>query len=571
MTTSEARAVVRLAPLVLLLLAATGVGAWSPTPTTPVRAAGPVEGLSAVGVRRLGLRVIGDGAPVGRQARPTGEQHLRLVGPRDGPPSLAPATARDLSTAFLCRQVFRGLTRFDDELQPVPELAERIEISADGLTYTFHLRPTATFHDGRSVTADDVVFSLTHALSPAAAGGDAALLGGPAYLSDIVGASDVVDGREDELRGARVVDERTVELRLTEARATFLMKLAGVPASIIDPADVAREPEWWRSPNGSGPFRVVEWEPDERLTLEAFDDYHAGPPPLTRIEFLLGDGAAQPFNLYQAGAIDVASVPTVSLDRVLDPRGDFFDDVTMTPLLATHYLAFRNDAPPMDDPHVRRAVQLAFPRSKMADVTYDGRKLAARGLVPPGVLGRDWSVDETPFDPEEARRELRKSSYAGAAAVPPLRIYGASHRGAEALRDALKTELGLRVEVVGMAWNAFNDGLSQRSFPGYELLWGADYPDPESFLWSLFGADSPNNFLSFRNDDFDALLSEAAETLDIERRGDLYEAAQRVLLRDDVVVPLYHDVRYTLVRPYVRGLKVTALGILGLEHVWLER
>ena len=192
MTTPSAQAGVRLAAVVLLLLGT--IAALSAGGVGVARAAGVWDLLAADGTPRAGRPVVMTAAKRPLHAVPSGEQVLRLAGPADGPASLAPAVARDAATSFLVRQVFRGLTRLEDGLAPVPELAERIEISADGLVYTFRLHPAATFQDGRGITAADVVFSFTLALSPVAAGGDAALLKGPDYLSDIAGEADVVAG-----------------------------------------------------------------------------------------------------------------------------------------------------------------------------------------------------------------------------------------------------------------------------------------------------------------------------------------------------------------------------------------
>ncbi|HLL49300.1 MAG TPA: ABC transporter substrate-binding protein, partial [Thermomicrobiales bacterium] len=180
------------------------------------------------------------------EATPSGRQELRLSGTIIDPVPLDPAVARDVNSAFMTRQVFRGLTRFDETLEPVPELAQRIEISEDGLTYLIQLREDARFADGSAITSDDVVFSLTRALSPQTAEEAGAALAGPSYLADIVGADEVIRGEARELTGVRAVDERTVEIRLKAPRATFLMKLASAPAAIVDSEDVARGGEWWR-------------------------------------------------------------------------------------------------------------------------------------------------------------------------------------------------------------------------------------------------------------------------------------------------------------------------------------
>ena len=149
-----------------------------------------------------------------------------------------------------------------------------------GLTYRIQLRDDARFADGSPITAQDVAFSLTRALSPQTAADAGAALAGPSYLADIVGADEVIRGEASELAGLRVVDDRTVEIDLKAPRATFLMKLASAPAAIVDPDDVARGGEWWRDPNASGPYVVDVWEPEVELQLYANEQlcgWYAGP------------------------------------------------------------------------------------------------------------------------------------------------------------------------------------------------------------------------------------------------------------------------------------------------------
>jgi len=195
------------------------------SPLTTTAAATPVAGGS----------VVIDAHDRPRESNPTGRQELRLAGTTIDPAPLDPAVARDVNSAFMTRQVFRGLTRFDENLEPVPELAQRIEISADGLTYRIQLRDNAQFADGSQITAEDVVFSLTRALSPQTAADAGAALAGPSYLGDIVGADRVISGEVSELSGLRVIDDRTVEIDLKAPRATSSGSTiaAGAEASFI--------------------------------------------------------------------------------------------------------------------------------------------------------------------------------------------------------------------------------------------------------------------------------------------------------------------------------------------------
>jgi ABC-type transport system substrate-binding protein len=546
--------------------------------TLPGGAVAGAAPLRPVGLDAAGRSVSGEPivitAPIerlGQDARPSGEQVLRLAGQVQGPETLDPHLARDLPTAFLLRQIFRGLTRLGPDLQPTPELAERIEISADGLDYTFTLRREAVFHNGRQVTAADVAYSLTHALDPATAGGEGALLGGPTFLSDVVGAAEMLSGEATSLSGLEQVDGRTVRIRLVEPRATFLMKVAAAQTAIIDPNTVATNPEWWRAPNGTGPFRVVEWVPDDHLTLERFDGFFAGPPPLERVEMAMGPKAFQSFNLYQAGSLDLDGVPVGAVDSVISSRTQLRREVTVAPSLGTFYIAFRTDVPPMDDPRIRRAVFQAFPVAKVAELTYNGHLEPATGLIPNGMLGRDWPVEGEPYDLEAARAEVVGSRYGSPENVPPLEIYTAFSGPAESLRDVLRRDLGLAADVYAVDWLQFIDGLSLRRYPAYAWFWGADYPDPENFLWTLFGEGSPDNYLDYHNQPMNDLLRQARAENDVDRRADLYAQAQTLLMADHAVMPIYHDVNYSLAKPYVRGVELTPLGIIRLDTIWLER
>jgi ABC-type transport system substrate-binding protein len=505
-----------------------------------------------------------------RNARPKGEQTLRLAGPTQGPDTLDPAFSRDLSSAFLVRQIFRGLTRLDRNLEPVPEIADRIEISTDGLTYRFHVRENARFQNGRPIDSDDVVASLSRAVDPATAGGDVTLLGGPTFLSDIVGFEAVATGTTSTLEGVTAVDASTVEIRLTAPRSTFLMKLAAAPASIVDPDDATSRSDWWRDPNGSGPFSIETWTPDDELVLTGYDDFFAGKPALSKVHVRLGPNALQSFNLYQADEIDIDAVSLNGVDRVLAPEAGLSDEVMVTPLFAVDYIAFRTDTAPMDDPMIRKALQLGFPRDDVAEITYDGHLSPAEGLIPNGMLGRDWPVNWPKYDLDAAEAAIAQSSYGRAEDVPPIQVYVSGYAGAESLRDSVRETLGLRIEVIDVEWSDFMVGMTSRSYAGYELYWGADYPDPESLLATLFGTGRPDNYIGYSNRAFDRLLEQAAAEQDPDSRAELYARAQQLLVDDGVVIPLYYDVAYTLQKPAVKGLEVTALGILRLDSVWLE-
>lgn len=491
---------------------------------------------------------------------------LRLAGPSQGVDSLDPALARDLDTNFLVRQLCRGLVGYDDDLLPVPELAETIDVSDDGREYTFVLREDARFHDGRAIEADDVVFSLTRALDPAIAGGDSGRLPGPTFLADIVGAKAMVREEAKILSGVVARDSRSVAITLEQPSPTFLMRLAAIPAAILDRHQPMGDPGWWQRINGSGPYRLASFDSDG-MVLDAPAPWRGQELAVRRIEVRLGIGAAQPVNLFQNGDVDlVPQVPPELVSLVRDPASGLgASTVLEKPEFALAYIALGNRNPPLDDVHVRRALQRVFPAERFAAAAYDGRVLAPGGIIPPGMLGRDWPAQMPAVDIDAAREEIAASRYREAASVPAIRIHAADIAPVEALRDIVWEAIGLVVEAVQVDWFDFLHGLSSREWDAYSLFWGADYPDPDALLGVLFGSESPENYTGYSNPTLDTLLAEARAERDDVTRAEILMQAQQHVIDDAAIIPLYVPIRYTLVRAGMTRVPVTPMGLLGLE------
>jgi oligopeptide transport system substrate-binding protein len=506
-----------------------------------------------------------------RTTKPTphGEQALTLALGGDLP-TLDPALVRDANSSFLAHQLFRGLVRLDTDLNAVPDLAERIVVSDDGLTYTFTLRPDLTFHNGTPLDAEAVRYSLERATDPALAGGDGAGLPGATYLGDILGAADKLAGRSPTLAGLRVIDTRTIEIRLGAPKIPFLMKLSYPVAAIVDPATVrAGGADWARTPNGSGPFRLARLA-DGQIELRRFDGFYAGAPLLERVTFLYGETAGSPMNLYEAGKIDSTRVPLISVDRVLATNSPLHAELTVTPTLSLTYIGFNVTKPPYNDPAVRRAFAQALDRERLTTVSLGGKATLAAGIVPATMPGGPWAGRVLPHDLDAARAALAALP-GGATAISGTRIYGAHGSIGVSLRKVYARDLGVALEAVDVPWPTYLAGLSARDYPAFELTWVADYPDPENFLALLFGTGSGENHTGYSNPTVDALLAAAAAERDPAHRRDLYLQAQQIILDDAVVIPCYYSTDYTLIKPYVRGLAITPLGVQELDTVWIER
>jgi ABC-type transport system substrate-binding protein len=508
--------------------------------------------------------------PPAAKPNPSGKQKLTIAGPTSDLSTLDPALVRDADSSFLVRQIFSGLVRFDEQLDAVADLADEVRVSSDGLVYSFRIAANASFTDGTPITAADAVYSLSRAVNPATAGGDLTALGGPTFLSGIKGYQDVASGSTERLSGVTTTSERELTIELSAPDSVFLMKLASSPAVIVDRRDVGRGADWWQTPNASGPFSISEFVAGDHLTLAPNPSRHAGRPLLQAVNVLLGSNAVSPFNLYQSGGVDIADVGLGGIDRVLAPDAGYLDQLRTTPLFSLDVIIFDSTQPPMDDPHVRLALMAAFPSAKVAEVTLNGHATPAMGVIPNGMLGRDWPAKSIPFDPDAAREAITKSRYGSVDNAPPIRVFVSGGGSAESLRDSVAETLGLTIEVISMEWPDYIAALSNKTLPNYELYWVADFPDPASILSVLFQSGKPDNYATYSDPAFDAALEEAAAEIDADRRVAIYQRAQQLLIDDRVAIPVLFDIGYTLVNPAVKGLVITSMGIMSLAPVWLE-
>lgn len=475
------------------------------------------------------------------------------------PQTLDPAMANDSISWTYLIQIYSGLVKLNNRLEVVPDLAERWELSPDGRTYTFRLRPGIRFHSGREVVAGDFKYAMERALDPATQS-----TVGKTYLGDVVGAAEMAAGQARELRGVRTPDPRTLEIEIDAPKTYFLAKLTFPTAFALDRANVESGPSWFEKPNGTGPFRVAAWQRETKLTLSRFNQHWNGPARIKGLEFDLSPTPG--IVLYERGDVDVTEIDLGSLDRVSDPSSPLRNQIVETPLLSTWYLGFNPSKPPFDDVNVRRAFAQATDRERLVRVFFRGRRATAESILPPGLPGYNAQIRALPFDPAEAKRLLAASRYAGRMPEVILSVGDGSAATGEAFAEMYSRVLGVDVGVREQS-EGFFESLQRREAQMFLTGWVADYPDPEDFLDILFYSRSSGNYGGFASSEVDQLLERARVEADERRRGELYGQAEQLLLRDAAAVPIYHEVIRALVRPYVTGLTWTPLGVLSYRDV----
>ncbi|MDD5703249.1 MAG: ABC transporter substrate-binding protein, partial [Dehalococcoidales bacterium] len=240
------------------------------------------------------------------------------------PTTLDPAVSTEATSAQYILEIFSGLLTLNERLEPVPDIAAAMpEISPDGLTYTFKLRMDVKFQDGKTVTARDFKYSWERAANPATGSQTAAT-----YLGDIVGVNDVLVGKASQISGVKVIDDYTLQVTIDSPKSYFLYKLTYPTTFVLDRKNVESGSDWWRKPNGTGPFKLAGWNQNQSLTLERNSQYYGEKPHLSQIKYQFYSG--MPMDLYETDEIDVTGVSAAYIDRVLDQTGPYYTDLNIS-------------------------------------------------------------------------------------------------------------------------------------------------------------------------------------------------------------------------------------------------
>ena len=480
------------------------------------------------------------------------------------PTTLDPAVAQDVSSWSYLLEIYSGLVRLDSNLQVQPDMATSWTVTNGGRTYTFHLRADARFQDGRPITAEDFKYSLERTLDPATRSPIAST-----YLGDIVGASDRLQGKSNSVSGIVVIDPHTLQITIDSPKSYFLSKLTYPTAFVVDRNNVATGPNWFQHPNGSGPLEVKSWQPNQQLVLVRNPNYYGNPPTLGEVDFYFGPES--PIALYQQRKLDVAPIGVGDIPRVTDPQSPLHNQLVITPQLSFSYIGFNVHQKPFDDPKVRQAFAYATNRKALIDGLFRGSRIAANGILPPGIPGYDSAYPGLPFDPQKAKQLLAESSYQSADRLPDIvfSVPPGSGQIAEAFATMYHDNLGVKVDVVQLQ-NTFYDDLQSHRLQMFYLGWAADYPDPQDFVDILFNSTSQSNDTGYDNATVDELLVRAASDPNSEQRIGLYRQAQQQIVEDAPIIPLSFDTDYELVRPGVSNLKITPMGIISFDGVQVQ-
>ncbi|MBI1382772.1 MAG: peptide ABC transporter substrate-binding protein [Planctomycetaceae bacterium] len=495
--------------------------------------------------------------------------------------TLDPATVTGVPEGRILRAIFEGLTiKHPETLEALPGMAERWEVSPDGLTYTFHIRRGARWTNGDPVTAHDFVYSWQRFLDPRTAAEYAYQLwyveGAEAYSTDV--GQDGAPRRSFDTVGIRALDEQILEVKLAAPTPFFLQLTAFYPLYPVNRRNLeeakAQFPDTWQfewlRPERlvtNGPFRVAERRVNDRIRLVKNEDYWAADEVALRtIDALAIESYMTGLNLYLSGEVDWINLVPASLVPRLLPREDF----DPTPYFGSYFFRINTTRPHLADKRIRRALALAIDRRAITDKIVKSGQRPWYSLVPFGMegytpqeldhAGKDGALDYAAAltqDQEEAKRIFAELGYgSGGRDFPTIELHyntSETHRDiAEVVADTWKRVLGVDAKLLNQEWKVYLDTQSNLNFDVSRSAWIGDYIDPNTFL-DLFVTGGENNKTGWGDARYDELIEKSKYEVDPAVRRAQLEEAERILMDELPILPIYSYVTQNIVNPRLGG------------------
>lgn len=487
-------------------------------------------------------------------------------------PTLDPAQITDATSSEVARQLYEGLVTYDIDLNIIPALASSWDISDDGTTYTFHLRDTQ-FSSGDPFTANDVKWSFEHILNPKTASPRTWI------LDEIVGSTEFMTGSASEVTGIEVVDDRTVKISIPEPSRIFLHKLTYSSAYILNRNAIEDKGEtWYETPDGTGPFVLQEWKRDQKLILVPNEKYWGEKPHIDTLEYpvLKEDNVRQ--QEYEAGNIEYNLIPDADFERIKNDE-KLSEEMIKVDQLSVQYIGFRTHIPPFNNKKLRQAFCYAVDRNDIIENIYKGRFKLATGVIPSAMPNYTSLTDAYPYDPTMAKVLLEEAIEEGVEIPETITLaYNkgtATHKNvAEFIQFQIKQNLGIELVLEEYEWATYLEQVDNGEFPMFRLAWIADYPDPDNFLWVLLdsaNAGPKGGGAFYNNPEFDTLVRQAKTMMDENARMELYAQSEKIAMDDAAWMPVNFGTAWSVLKPYVKGFRITAMGTLPHNMVEIRK
>ena len=501
-----------------------------------------------------------------------------------------PALANSTFDISAIANVFTGLVQLNQHLVIVPQLAASYSASADGLTWTFHLKPGLEFSDGTPLTSRDVVYSIDRALQPATKSAV-----GPIYLALIKDSDKLVAGKIKTIIGDSLLtpDDSTVVIITNKRVSYFLDELSFscsyvVEKSLIDKYGI-HFTDHLTEGGGAGPWKVSAYTHDRQIVFVPNPNYYGPKPQLTKLIYPFYKSAESLYQVYQTGQVDLAGVPSADIAQAkMLPNHQY----RQVPQLWINYYAMNYLVKPFDNIHIRQAFALAIDKDLIVHSVWKDSVIPTNHIVPQGMPGYNPNltgpdgVASTRGNPMKARvlfqQGLQEEGWPSVSQMPLLTLtYPSGSQDQTNEVDALvqmwQTILGVSIRANPEDFNKLlqDVGAAQNNPKGLQfwfLAWIADYPDPQDWTTLQFDKGVPGNSMNYgQNNTSDAAqqqqVQQALEAADVNpdqhARLQVYMQAEQQLVNDVAWLPIEQEETNQVLKPYVKGLVFNALGSIA--------
>lgn len=489
------------------------------------------------------------------QADPNGKLILSLGGEIS---VLNPILSTDTSSSAVEGTIFTGMTKINEKLEVIPDLAKSWEVSKDGKIWTFYLRQDVKWHDGQPFTAHDVVFTFNSILNP--------------KVNSVRRSDYIINGREIKFIA---LDEYTVQAILPEPFAPFLSRLgmSVIPIHILKDQDI-NTAEFNRNPVGTGPFKFKEWVTGDHVTVVRNANYYFGSPKLSEIIFkVIPDANAQLVAL-EAGEIDESSIPPKDYQRMKTAAGINvfeFDSLVYT------YLGFNLSNPKFADRRVRQALAYATNKEQLVKLIFKG--LASAAYAPSAPISWAYS-DDVPkysYDPEKAKQLLKEAGVKDLEFTILLNKGNKERENAAIILQQQYKKVGVIVNLRVMEWSALlnivNAPKAPKDFDAILMGWSLGL-DPDSYsIWHSSQSPRGFNFIEYKNQEVDHLLELGRVTMELSGRKNIYAKIWKEIAADQPYIFLWYPKAISGIRDRVGGLSEPGPAglMLNLEKVFVTK
>ncbi|ANU15657.1 ABC transporter substrate-binding protein [Planococcus maritimus] len=449
--------------------------------------------------------------------------------------SLDPINVTDGESIRVTHNIYETLLEYDHNLELQPKLATDYSSSEDGLTWTFQLREGVKFHDGTDFNAEAVVFNFERWMDPE----------NPYHEGDFPYYPFLYGGFKGDdnhlIESVTATSEHELEIVLKRKTAPFLSYLAISMFGIASPAAIEQYgTDIGENPVGTGPFKFEEWNRNNTITLSKNEEYWMdGKPYLDQVIYQVVPENSARLNALQTGEIDIVDGMNASDTTIVEDTEGI--ELLKRPSFNIGYMAFNMEKEPFDDPLVRKAINMAIDKEEIVDAFYNGLADPATSPLPPSLWSHDDSLEKYDYNVEEAKKllaeagledgfttELHTMSNPRPYLPEPMKI-------AEAIQSDL-AEIGITAEIVSSEWATYLEDTKNGKHSMAMYGWTGVMADPDNFLYpnlSKTNAEVPaQNIAFYKSDEFTSLITEARETIDQDKRTELYQQAQQLFQED---------------------------------------